>query len=178
MAIVISGGNVDTERGGQGQMFATPSGSSHIGNLDSEVMTSGPTAAPFDPMALLRSLGIQQPQQNPGFAQLGAAMTSLAQAMQSQVSQNQGGGGSFQGPPLSAGFDPNWLMTQTNAGSANGATIGGGGGGMGGGDSVPVGGMAAGWDSMTAKNFGSMKGASKLTGKGGFGSWFKGLFGR
>ena len=65
------------------------------------------------------------------YQQLGNALMQMMQAQQ-QPQQNQGGSGYLQ-PNLAAGFDSEWLMSQTNAASANGGTIGGGGGGSPGG---------------------------------------------
>lgn len=98
-------GNFDTEGGGGGQMFDVPVGATPFGNTDTE------TRSPH--MSYYQRLGSQlrnamQPQQ----AQALAPMQGPSQAPM------QLGGGS-----LASGFDQNWLMTQINAGSANGAHI-------------------------------------------------------
>lgn len=99
-------GNFDTEGGGGSQMFDVPVGDTPFGNTDTEARSPH--------MDYYRRLGSQlrnamQPQQ----AQAPAPMQGPSQ------SPMQLGGGS-----LTSGFDQNWLMNQTNAGSANGAKIG------------------------------------------------------
>jgi hypothetical protein len=126
-----SEGNVDTEGSGIGQTYSTPNG----GN-DTEFQAMQRGAIQSAPQPSSRNQGmppIQIPwlQSAPGFndrlsqyEQLGSMVTGLpSQTKPAPTSLDLGDGN------LVSGFDPNWLNTQVNAASANGATLGGGGGG-------------------------------------------------
>lgn len=173
---VLSGGNVDTEAGGQGQAFSTPTNNAMgtedlynhnawkgdwTGNANTDMgqwrlperhggvyyneLGQNPAISSV-PGAYNNMMGWNNPYGAPTGGLVNQLMggggpqmqkmdyyQQLGQQLRSALQGPQGATQPQQSAPLTAGFDQNWLMTQTNAGSANGATLGGSGGGGGGG---------------------------------------------
>lgn len=195
MPYTLSQGNVDTEAGGQGQIYSSPSGGNTLsGNFDTEAFAQQPSAPTFDFSSLLGQLGVQQPQTMQGYEQLGGAINQLTammqqmQAQQAQMQMQQPMTGPQQGSmslptgSLTQGFNQNWLGQSVNTASANGAAIGGIGKNPGTGPSGMTdsgyGGQGFGGPTVRNNDPSTLKGADRLMdgGGGGGGSWFKSLF--